>query len=121
MIPERHTRYQPHINITDPATGLETKAYGIEVCNVPIGDPQFVASRLQAKFQQKCSAIKKSSDALSSVDRHAAFQALLFSYQARFDYWYSTLPLNVTRPHDSSIQACLNGILGGVCGRDPFS
>jgi hypothetical protein len=102
-------------------TGLETKAYGIEVCNVPIGDPQFVASRLQAKFQQKCSAIKKSSDALSSVDRHAAFQALQFSYQARFDYWFSTLPLNLTRPNDSVIQACLDGILGGICGLDPFS
>ena len=59
MIPEKYARYQPCINITDPLTGIETKAYGIEVCNVPIGDPQFVASRLQAKFEQKCSAIKK--------------------------------------------------------------
>jgi hypothetical protein len=121
LIPEQYARYQPFINITDPVTGLETKAYGIEVCNIPIGDPQFVASRLQVKFQQKCSAIKKSSDALSSVDRHAAFQALQFSYQARFDYWFSTLPLNLTRPHDSVIQACLDGILGGICGLDPFS
>ena len=121
MIPEKYARYQPCINTTDPVTGLEIKAYGIEVCNVPIGDTQFVASRLQAKFQQKCSAIKKSSDALSSVDRHAAYQALLFSYQARFDYWFSTIPLNLTRPHDSVIQACLDGILGGICGLDPFS
>ena len=120
-IPERYAKYQPCINITDPVTGLETKAYGIEVCNVPIGDPQFVAGRLQTKFEQKCSAIKKSSDALTSVDRHAAFQALQFSYQARFDYWFSTLPLNLTRPYDSLIQACLDGILGGICGTDPFS
>ncbi len=58
----------------------------------------------------------KSSDALSSVDRHAAFQALLFSYQARFDYWPPTLPLNVTRlnvtqPHDNMIQNCLDEVL----------
>ncbi len=59
MIPEKYAEHQPYTNITDPATWLETKAYGIEICNVPIGDPQFVASHLQAKFQQKCSAIKK--------------------------------------------------------------
>ena len=93
----------------------------MEVCNVPIGDTQFVASRLQAKFQQKCSAIKKSSDALSSVDRHAACQALLFSYQARFDYWFATIPLDLTRPHDSLIQSCLDGVLGSICGLDPFA
>jgi hypothetical protein len=83
-----------------------------------------VASHLQTKFQQKCSAIKKSPDALSSVDRHAAYQALLFSFQARFDFWFSTLPLNQTRPHDGPIQACLNGILRGtksICGHDPFA
>ena len=100
---------------------LETKAYGIEICNVPIGDPPFVASHLQTKFQQKCSAIIKSSDALSSVDRHAAYQTLFFSYQARFDYWFSTLPLNQTRPHDGPIQACLNGIFRGICGHDAFA
>ncbi len=33
-----------------------------------------------------------------------------FSFQARFDYWFSTLPLNQTRPHDGPIQACLYGI-----------
>jgi hypothetical protein len=121
MIPEKYATYQPCINITDPVTGLEIKAYGIEICNVPIGDTQFVASCLQDRLQQKCSAIKKSSDALSSVDRHAAFQALQFSYQARFDYWFSTLPLNLTRPHDSVIQAFLDGILGSICGLDQFS
>ena len=65
--------------------------------------------------------LKKSSDALTSVDRHAAYQALLFSYQARFDCWSSTLPLHQTRLHDEPIQACLNGILGDICGHDPFS
>ena len=59
IIPEKYAEHQRYINITDPATGLETKAYGIEICNVPIGDPQFVASHLQTKFQQKCSAITK--------------------------------------------------------------
>ena len=59
MIPEKYAERQPYTNITDPATGLETKAYGLEICNVPIGDPQFVANHLQAKFQKKCSAIKK--------------------------------------------------------------
>ena len=57
MIPDEYSGYQQYINITDPETGQESKAYGMEVCNVPIGDTQFVASRLQAKFQQKCSAI----------------------------------------------------------------
>ena len=104
IIPEKYAEHQPYINITDPTTGFGTKAYGIEICNVPIGDPQFVASQLQTKFQQKCSAIIKSSDALSSVDRHAAYQALLFSFQARFDYWFSTLPLNQTRPHDGQFR-----------------
>ena len=45
----------------------------------------------------------------------------MFSYQARFDYWSSTLPLKQTRPHDGPIQACLNGILRGICGHDPFA
>ena len=68
MIPDIYAERQPYTNITDPATGLETKAYGIEICNVTIGDPQFVASHMQTKFQHKCSAIIKSSDALSSVE-----------------------------------------------------
>jgi hypothetical protein len=122
IILAKYAEHQPYINITDPTTGLETKAYGIEICNVLIGDPQFVASHLQTKFKQKCSAIIKSSDALSSVDLHAAYQALfLFSFQARFDYWFSTLPLNQTRPHDGQIQAYLNGILRGAYGHGPFA
>jgi hypothetical protein len=59
MIPGKYTKHQPYMNITDPATRLETKAHGIKICSVQIGDPQFVANHLQAKIQQKLSAVEK--------------------------------------------------------------
>jgi hypothetical protein len=121
MIPGEYASRQSFIVTIDPVKEHETKAYSIEICNVPIGDAPFVASCLQTKFQQKCNEIKKSSNALSSADRHASFQALLFSFQARFDYWYSAIPQDITRLHDGPIQACLNGILKDICGYDPLS
>ncbi len=36
MIPEQDTKHQPHTNIIDPVAELEAKAYGFEICIVPI-------------------------------------------------------------------------------------
>ena len=50
------------------------------------------------KFDDICSAILKSNDALVSSNPHANFLAFLFSYQSRFDYWLSTNSIEHTDP-----------------------
>ena len=58
--------------------GTLVQARGIEVCKNPIGEDLYVRTHLAKKFDDICSAILKSNDALVSSKPHQNFLVFLF-------------------------------------------
>ena len=90
---------------------METGARGIVICQCPVGEKLFCQASLEHKFTRICSVIENSCSTLLLKDKHAAYQALLFSYQARFDYYLSTNPPSLTDPLAEVVDTCLMGML----------
>jgi hypothetical protein len=100
--------------------GVVINTRGIDICNNPIGEPQFVQAFLGGKFKAIRSAIEKSSSALTPSSSHAEFLAFYYSYQSRFDYWFATNNATVLYPLALEIDGFLKRILCNAAGFDIF-
>ena len=94
----------------DDGTLVETGARGIVICQNPIGEANFVQTFLNHKFSSICSVINSSFQTLLLKDPHAAFHAVHYSYQARFDYWLSTNLPSHTAPLAKMADDCLKSM-----------
>ena len=65
--------------------GVMVEARGIKIYKNPIGENDYSCTHLTKKFTNISSAINNSYIALSKVSPHAAYLALIFSYQNLFD------------------------------------
>ena len=99
---------------------VEAGARGIVICQKPIGEKLFCQAFLQHKFTSISSVIQQRFSALSPKDKHAAFHAFHYSYQARFDYYLSTNPPSLTDPLAKDVDTCLKYMLEEITSSPLF-
>ena len=109
-----------HDNIAIFGPAAEAGARGITICQSPIREKLFCKVFLQHKFTSICSVTQKSFSALLLKDKHAAYHAFNFSYQARFDYYLSTNPPSLTDPLAKDADACLKSMLEQITSSPLF-
>jgi len=100
--------------------GVVINTRGIDICNNPVGEPQFVQMYLSGKIKAICSAIEKSSSALRPLSSHADYLACYYSYQTRFDYWFATNSVAFTGPLAVEIDENLKRVLCNAAGFNFF-